>query len=57
MNLSSSDLDSGKKILIYYWRFNIELGGSEYLPLLFIAELQRRGCNVTLALDYESDLE
>ena len=49
--------ETGKKVLLYYYKFASELGGSDYLPLLFIAELQRRGCDVTLALDWESDLE
>ena len=48
---------TGKKVLIYYYKFAANLGGSDYLPLLFIAELQQRGCDVTLALDWESDLE
>ena len=32
------------------------MGGGEYLPLLFIAELQKRGCQVTLVLDQKSDV-
>ncbi len=56
MNPSSSS-GPGKKVLIYYYRFVSRLGGSDYLPLLLISELQRRGCDVTLALDWESDLE
>ena len=50
-------VETGKKILLYYYKFAAKLGGSDYLPLLLIAELQRRGCDITLALDWESDLE
>ncbi len=57
MNASSTSPAPGRKILLYYYKFAEKLGGSDYLPLLFIAELQRRGCDVTLALDWESDLE
>ena len=48
---------SGKKVLIYYYKFAATPGGSDYLPLLLIAELQQRGCAVTLALDWQSDLQ
>ncbi len=48
---------TGANVLIYYYKFATTLGGSDYLPLLLIADLQRRGCGVTLALDWESDLE
>lgn len=44
-----------KKVLIYFSCFGDSLGGSEYLPLLFISELQRR-CDVTLALNWQSDI-
>lgn len=54
---SAASADSGKKVLLYYYKFTTTLGGGDYLPLLFIAELQRRGCGITLALDWESDLE
>ena len=47
----------GAKVLIYYYRFASTLGGGDYLPLLLIAELQKRGCEITLALDWMSDLE
>ena len=57
MNSSPSAPDPGKNVLIYYYKFAATPGGSDYLPLLLIAELQRRGCSVTLALDWESDLE
>ena len=57
MNPSPSAPPPGAKVLIYYYKFASTLGGSDYLPLLFIAELQRRGCEITLALDWESDLE
>jgi glycosyltransferase involved in cell wall biosynthesis len=50
-------MPAGKKILIYYYMFGETLGGSDYLPLLFIEELQRRGNSVTLALDWKSDIE
>ena len=45
-----------KKVLIYFTQFARELGGSEYMPLLFIAELQKN-CEVTLALNWSSDVE
>lgn len=54
---SAAPLPSGKKVLIYYYMFGNTLGGSDYLPLLFIEELQRRGNSVTLALDWKSDIE
>ena len=55
-NHSISEI-SGKRVLIHYYLFNGEwMGGGEYLPLLFIAELQKRGCQVTLTLDQESDV-
>jgi len=44
-----------KKVLIYFTQFSRELGGSEYMPLLFLAELQKK-CDVTLALNWESDV-
>lgn len=56
MNPSPSAPGPGKRVLIYYYKFAVTPGGSDYLPLLLIAELQRRGCSVTLALDWESDL-
>ena len=45
-----------KRILIYFRHFNNVIGGGEYLPLLFIAELQKY-CDVTLALDRQSDVK
>ena len=45
-----------KKVLIYFTQFARELGGSEYMPLLFISELQK-SCEVTLALNWPSDVE
>jgi len=45
-----------KKVLIYFTQFARELGGSEYMPLLFLAELQKT-CEVTLALNWPSDVE
>ena len=50
-------MPTGKKILIYYYMFGKTLGGSDYLPLLFIEELQRRGNSITLALDWKSAIE
>ena len=44
-----------KRILIYFGRFHNVIGGGEYLPLLFIAELQKH-CEVTLALNRQSDV-
>ena len=44
-----------KKVLIYFTQFNSALGGSEYIPLLFIAELQKT-CDITLALNWSSDV-
>lgn len=45
-----------KNVLIYFTHFSKELGGSEYMPLLFLAELQKT-CDVTLALNWPSDVE
>ena len=38
-----------KNILLYY-NFSYPLGGGDYLPLTFAAELQKN-CQVTLAVD------
>lgn len=45
-----------KKVLIYFTQFDQALGGSEFTPLSFIAELQK-DCDITLALNWESDVE
>ena len=45
------------KVLIYFTNFSTSLGGSEYLPLLFINWLQKRNYVVTIALDWKSDIE
>lgn len=45
-----------KRILIYYRYFGKTLGGGEYLPLMFISELQKN-CEVTLALEWTSHVE
>ena len=45
------------RVLVYFTNFVNSLGGSEYLPLLFVSELQRRGCDVTLALNWTSNIE
>jgi len=45
-----------KKALIYFTQFDQALGGSEFTPLAFIAELQKT-CEVTLALNWKSDVE
>ena len=45
-----------KKVLIYFRSFGLTHGGSEYLPLTFIAELQK-SCDVTLALDWVGHLD
>ena len=45
-----------KRVLIYYKVFHSWVGGARFLPLLFIAELQKT-CEVTLALDVMSDVE
>lgn len=45
-----------KQVIVYFPTFDASFGGSEYLPLLFIEELQRRGHPVTLALDWPSDV-
>lgn len=45
-----------KKVLIYYRYFGRTLGGGEYLPLAFAAELQKE-CAVTLALDWTDNVE
>ena len=44
-----------KKILIYFTQFKRILGGSDYLPLLLISELQKEH-EVTVALDWKSDI-
>ncbi len=54
---SVCSVECGKKVLVYYYEIRSELGGSEYLPLLLVAELQQRGYSVTLALAWESQLE
>ncbi|MBQ9336019.1 MAG: glycosyltransferase [Lentisphaeria bacterium] len=43
------------RALVYFTQFTAALGGSEYIPLTFIAELQKR-CRVTLALNWKSDV-
>ena len=43
------------KALVYFTSFGDSYGGSEYLPLLFVEELQRT-CDVTLALNWPSDV-
>lgn len=45
-----------KKVLIYYRYFGKTLGGGEFLPLTFMAELQSQ-CEVTLALDWTDNFE
>ena len=45
-----------KKVLVYFTNFTSALGGGEYTPLSFIAELQKRNCEVTLALNWRSDV-
>lgn len=44
-----------KRVLVYYKSFSTILGGSDYLPLALISELQKK-CKVTLALDWPSNL-
>ena len=44
-----------KKVLVYFSEFNHALGGGEFTPLSFIAELQRN-CEVVLALNWKSDV-
>ena len=43
------------RALVYFTQFSTALGGSEYIPLTFVAELQKR-CRVTLALNWKSDV-
>ena len=45
-----------KRVLIYYKAFHSWIGGGCFLPLLFIAELQKT-CEVTLALDTMAEME
>ena len=45
-----------KRVLIYYRYFGFTLGGGEWLPLAFAAELQKT-CDVTLALDWTEHFE
>ena len=44
-----------KRVLIYFTQFKRILGGSDFLPLMFISELQREH-DVTVALDWRSDI-
>ena len=44
-----------KKVLVYFTQFDQALGGSEFTPLAFAAELQK-SCEVTLALNWRSDV-
>ena len=44
-----------KRVLVYFTEFNHALGGGEYTPLSFIAELQK-DCEVVLALNWRSDV-
>ena len=44
-----------KKAVVYFTHFASTYGGSEYLPLALVAELQKTH-RVTLALDWESDV-
>jgi len=43
------------RALVYFTQFSSALGGSEYIPLTFVAELQKT-CDVTLALNWQSDV-
>ena len=45
-----------KKVLIYHRSLDATASGGEFLPLTLISELQRRHCEVTLALDWPSDV-
>ena len=45
-----------KKVLVYFCRWTSILGGGEVVPLMIIAELQKMGCEITLALDWLSDV-
>jgi glycosyltransferase involved in cell wall biosynthesis len=45
-----------KKVLIYYRQWSSSLGGGEVLPLIFVADFQKRGWDVTLALDRSHNL-
>lgn len=45
-----------KKVLIYYRHFGKSLGGGEFLPLIFISEMQK-DCEVTLALNWTENVE
>ena len=44
-----------KNVLLYY-SFSFALGGGEYLPLAFIAALQKMG-NLTVAVDQACNFE
>ena len=44
-----------KKVLLYY-NFSYPLGGGDYLPLIFVNELQKT-CEVTLAVDSREGVE
>ena len=45
-----------KKVLIFFIKFANVIGGGEYLPLLLASELQKRGCHVTIAVDYDTQV-
>ena len=53
----SSSIIKKKTAVIYYSRFATALGGSEYLPILFISSLQKKGFSVTLALNSADNLK
>ena len=50
-----ADRNMKRRALVYFTNFGSALGGGEYLPLLFVAELQKT-CDVTLALNWRSDV-
>ena len=43
--------------LVYYTCFTSSLGGGDILPLLIVDYLQKKGISVTLALNWQSDVE
>ena len=47
-------MKSKSTVLIYFIKFATIIGGGEYLPLLMAAAFQKRGCQVTIAVDYDT---
>ncbi|MCR4573127.1 MAG: glycosyltransferase [Lentisphaeria bacterium] len=55
-DIETENYNTGMKKVLIYYRYFYTLGGAEYEPLVFIAELQKT-CKVTLALDWTKRFE